>query len=323
MYKQVNIIYMLPINLNLSADFFREEIKDGYKVSSNTKKMWAVLLDLLNEFMKVCESNSLSYFASAGTILGAVRHKGFIPWDDDIDIVMPREDYERLCSIAGNYFKSPYFFQTEYSDLGSIRGHAQLRNSNTTGIRLGEIGLYGFNQGIFIDIFPMDNLPDDELECESYLKEVIIRQKKLRFIRAMHLPYKIQFKHNLFKMVFNNGVRFITDVLDIPFGLFRKSCKSSLEKAYKDFENCASKYNSINTERIIVTPLAMKRFSWNKDLFKGTPIYLPFEMLSIPMPSGYKQILDETYGNWQKFVISGSVHGELFVDAEKSYLEYI
>ena len=104
---------MVPLQLKIDETFFLPEERNGYMVSSEMKKVWAVELDLLNEFARVCDKYRLKWFAHAGTMLGAVRHHGFIPWDDDIDVVMPREDYERLCSIGSSEFSRPYFFQNE------------------------------------------------------------------------------------------------------------------------------------------------------------------------------------------------------------------
>ena len=91
-----------------------EEIICNFRVSSKRKKVWKVELDLLNNFIEICNKYKLTYFAIGGTLLGAIRHKGFIPWDDDIDIGMPREDYNKLLEIAKKEFKNPIFFQTPY-----------------------------------------------------------------------------------------------------------------------------------------------------------------------------------------------------------------
>ena len=107
---------MVPLKLHIDPSFFLEEERNGFVVSAGMKRIWAVELDLLNEFARVCEENGLKWFAHAGTMLGAVRHQGFIPWDDDIDLLMPREDYERFCRLAPTAFSHPYFFQNEQTD---------------------------------------------------------------------------------------------------------------------------------------------------------------------------------------------------------------
>ena len=145
--------------MQLDNEFFKEEERCGFTVSADMKKVWAAQLDLLERFQEVCHRHGLRFFASGGTLLGAIRHKGYIPWDEDIDIMMMREDYEKLLAIAPQEFTAPYFFQTAWNDKQYSRGHAQLRNSNTTAVLADEADRhYPFNQGIFIDIFPLVRL---------------------------------------------------------------------------------------------------------------------------------------------------------------------
>ena len=131
------------------------EKRGGYLVSHEMKKVWAVELDLLRQLIEVCQRENLRMWVDGGTLLGAVRHQGFIPWDDDIDVCMPRPDYDRLTAISGQVFKEPYFYQNAYTDKDYFAGHAQLRNSRTAAIRP-SASFNPFNQGIFIDIFVLE-----------------------------------------------------------------------------------------------------------------------------------------------------------------------
>lgn len=116
-------------SIDLPANFLEEEIRDEFLVDVKRKQVWAVELDLFLKFVTVCRKYNLRYYADSGTLLGAVRHQGFIPWDDDMDFVMFRDDYDKLCEVGEKEFGHPYFFQSERTDPGTIRGHIQIRNS--------------------------------------------------------------------------------------------------------------------------------------------------------------------------------------------------
>lgn len=119
-----------------------------------------VLLDLLEAFDVVCAMFGLTYIATHGTLLGAVRHGGFVPWDDDLDIAMPREDYDRLIELAAmGVFPEPFFLQTPENDPECFYGgYAKLRDSSSSAIEIDKRG-HSFNQGIWMDIMPLDNCP--------------------------------------------------------------------------------------------------------------------------------------------------------------------
>ena len=137
-------------------DFLKEETRCEFRITEKQKKIWMIELDMLMEFMRVCEKHGLKYYIVFGTLLGTIRHNGFIPWDDDIDVCMPRDDYERFLKLADE-FEAPVFLQIPETDPGYFYSHPKLRNSNTTGfsdIR----GCFGFNSGLWIDIFPLDKV---------------------------------------------------------------------------------------------------------------------------------------------------------------------
>ena len=118
----------------LGEDFFKEEVRCDYLVSAEMKRIWAVLIDMYLSFAEVCDKYGLKYYVVWGSLLGAIRHQGFIPWDDDFDVAMPREDYNRFLKIAGDDITFPLFLQTPYTDPGYYVSWAKIRNSTTTAI---------------------------------------------------------------------------------------------------------------------------------------------------------------------------------------------
>ncbi|MGN1450938.1 MAG: phosphorylcholine transferase LicD, partial [Eubacteriales bacterium] len=118
---------------------------------------------MLKDFDRVCKSRGIPYTLFSGTALGAVRHQGFIPWDDDIDVIMLRGDYERFFDEAGSDFDSrKYYVQREYSAHWPLH-FSKLRLNNTTCIEKFHARDPEMHQGVYIDIFPCDNLSGNPL----------------------------------------------------------------------------------------------------------------------------------------------------------------
>lgn len=280
------------------------------------KKVWAVELDLLNEFVRVCNKYNIPFYMTGGTLLGAVRHQGMIPWDDDIDVMMFRKDYNKLCKIGKEEFLYPYFFQTEDTDRGTVRGHIQLRNSETTGILKSEYDTgRRFNQGIFIDVFPLDNVPDDVSEREKHLKNMDKLRKRYRKKVYQTIYYKFRLRKNIFAMVRDLVVHMLYKVWP------SLSC-FDYEKLYKRFELLSQSYNHEETENVVLVPFykenCVRKRSWFNDV-----VYIPFEFMLLPAPVGYDELLRKIYGDYHKFEIGTSIHGGVLFDTEKSYKEYL
>mgnify|MGYP002855138490 FL=1 len=301
----------LPIKIKLPDGFLEPEVRCDYQVTKELKELWAVELDLLSELLRICYKYKITIFANGGTMLGAVRHKGFIPWDDDIDMMMPRSEYNILCEVAKVEIKHPYFWQTEDTDSGSARGHAQLRNSLTTCILKSEESYkYPFNQGVFIDIFPLDNVPDDATEQRGFIMEVIKRYAKSKIERNYN--FKIHLRKNIFKLMNNIFKYYYRKVIG----------KTTYKKYYREFEKLVMSYNYTETDYLCLCP-NFKEANLNHRKDFTEVVLLPFEFISIPVASGYDRMLTQNFGNWHEYVKGTSVHGEMFFDVRKPYTEYV
>ncbi len=158
-----------------------------------------VMLLLLREFDIICKRHKFCYWIDHGTLLGAVRHQGFIPWDDDLDVTMPREDYEKFLRIAEKELPETIFLQTKKSDPSMHVHHAKLRDRKSTYIEDWEEGKnICFHQGIFMDIFPVNYISPSEageyrsivniskIFCNRYIKIDIIANRFINRLNSFH-----------------------------------------------------------------------------------------------------------------------------------------
>lgn len=283
--------------------FFEPEIRDGFLVDTKRKKIWAVEIDLLLELDRICKKHNLRYFLMYGSLLGAIRHKGFIPWDDDLDVAMPREDYEKLIKIAPKEMTSPYFFQIPETDNGYYYTFAKIRNSNTAAI----IPLFkeqGFNMGILLDIFPLDLCDLNTVE-ENFKMIQKLTRYNTTFMR-MKSP--------------NLSDEDRKRVEDYPGG--------DPYERYEEIQRIAQMANIQKHEKCInavFTGYSYDKQMYNCSDFEET-VYMEFEKFLFPVPIGYKNILETTYGNYMCFPPvekRGVWHSDYIIDPDISYKELV
>lgn len=286
-----------------TEDFFKEEVRCDFLVDQKRKKIWAVELDLLLKFDEICKKHNLKYFLGGGTLLGAIRHDGFIPWDDDIDVNMPRDDYEKFIKIASKELQQPYFMQTPYTDKGYYFSFAKMRNSNTASISHA-FKYQSFNQGICIDIFPYDNMLPET--AESVYNQIV-------------------------PLIENNSLymrRSNPNLTEEEVQRINNSLKLDPLETYKKIQALASQYNSEDTEYIgnaVCTVFNWKKSIYRKDLFQET-IPHKFESITVQIPKGYLEYLEIHYGDWNKLPPiekRGIWHNLVTIEPDIPYKDYL
>ncbi len=278
-----------------------KEIIYNFEVTEERKRVWQKELEILEKIVEICNENNIKYSLSGGSLLGAVRHKGFIPWDDDIDICMKREEYDKFLKLAQEKLEYPYFVQYYKTEKLYNRGHAQIRNSETTAILKCETTMEGrnnFNKGIFVDIFPLDNVPDNEKE-------------RKRFIN------KVSFKRKFITLTVNNKNLLKRTLKNIILVIYNK------EKQIEKFERYVLKYNTTKTKQCGAIAFFPKEFKYENKWFEEY-IKIPFEYLEVSCTKDYDELLRRQYGDYMKIPEdkNGSKHGGVIFDTQKSYKEY-
>ena len=170
----------------LREHFLEPETRCDFLVDENRKKLWKCLLDMLEILDRTCKEHGLRYFLFYGSLLGAVRHKGFIPWDDDLDIVMPRPDFDRVQKILEKELEPPYFLQNFKTDPGFASSYFKIRNSETAAITPFFVKRHiPANLGVFIDIHSIDGLPETRFarHCADRVRSLVkvAMYKKVRW----------------------------------------------------------------------------------------------------------------------------------------------
>lgn len=261
-----------------------------------------VELEILKEFIIVCKKLNLKYFISDGTLIGVVRHKGFIPWDDDIDVRMLREDYEVFIREGQKYLPEHLFVQTHYTDNGYINNFAKIRNSNTAFIEKTVIN-FDMNHGAFIDIFPIDNAPAEN-EIKKY------NFKKRLYGSRVFIEYNIENQEK------KKRTKMVEALLRILFPDVKKVVEKQerLHKLSESGDTLVNNYYSDITGRSFPA-------KWYEETIEAE-----FEGVVVDIPKEYHEILSFEYGNYMELPPEEERIAHHFVeifDMTKSYKEYI
>jgi len=281
--------------MKFSEDFFQRETRYGFEIPEMMKRAWAAEMEVLQVTIDVCEKNGLQYFADGGTLLGAVRHQGFIPWDDDIDICLKRDEYMELIKILPRELPEGFAMTGMYADTYRMRRSGWWYTS----FKVIADELYWDQREymkrfhnfpyprIGIDVFPLDYLPNDMDEREL-LKEIMAISRNT--LENWELYQK-------------NGE------LESRVQYMEKACAVKIPRddnlAYSFWrltDAMSSLYQEDEAEELTVMYYWPERSSYHmkKEWYQET-IYLPFEQMQIAAPAKYREVLTAWYGDYTVF----------------------
>lgn len=229
--------------------------------------------ELLREFDRVCRELNLSYFLLCGSALGAVKYGGFIPWDDDIDVGMYREDYERFCREAPALLPKYLFLQNFRAEPAFPQIYSKLRNSNTTYIEKTAAQL-PINHGVFLDIFPLDGYPNSHITAK--LLEFRKRLYGSMLLSAYDLP--------------DGGLRRLWRLLGIH--KHSRTVAKALDRLIRHWPVANSKVicNHGNWQGVL---------DYAPASYFGSGRIISFEGLDVLVPQHYDAYLTQKYGDYQ------------------------
>ena len=263
------------------------------------KKLQLCQLDILMEIDRVCKENGLEYCLAYGTCIGAIRHKGFIPWDDDIDIFMSAEDFKKFNTLSAS-FREPYFLQTRHTDPEYALLITRVRNSNTTLIEETE-NFRDINHGVFVDVYPLYDSPENKFHSKMKVWSAMVYKLLLYGVAPKNRGKLMKVGGKIMLALTPKFIR--KPIINKLYKVFSKPCKTDYVTTY---------YAGSTT----------KRFP-KKWYFPA--VWVPFEDITLPVPGDYEAFLTATYGDYMQLPPEDqqAVHHPFeFIDVDTPYINY-
>jgi lipopolysaccharide cholinephosphotransferase len=299
--------------LEFSADFFKTEVRDGFEIQAMMKRAWAAQMEVLHVVAGVCKNNGIRYFADGGTLLGAVRHKGMIPWDDDIDICVVREEYNRLIQVLPKALPHGFVVAGMYADSERLQKAAFVPHLRV----IADETLWNFNdymryfhgfpyQRVGIDIFPMDYISRD-IGITNVQKQIIrLGIETLRDWNKLEENGMLDEYVNGFQKLCNVSFDNVNNVKNYMWKIIDKISSISYREEADYITN-------------IFYWLDNDNYKMKKECYDYT-IELPFENMNIVAPEMYDEVLRAEYGDYMVPVKGAADHDYPFYGHMQSEL---
>lgn len=296
--------------------YFEDEVRDGFYLPSLMKRAWAAQMEVLEIVGQLCRKHHIRYFAEWGTLLGAVRHGGMIPWDDDIDICMLREDYDKFCEVAERELPEEFCFwdHRTIDNFDNLVGRVLNSKVHVVDGELLE-KYHGYPYVAGIDIFWLDFLPADSQAEEEYFKKhqyidcLIYWLKQSERGDDVITPEELEYH-----------IQKLEKMCDVQLNRSKSIRKQLYQIQDQERRNACKKYGS----REITNLPAWGRnrgYRLRKRCYDEV-VWMPFENMELPVPVGYDELLSRKYGDkWMQPIHSGGRHDYPSYKKQQEFLE--
>lgn len=300
--------------LEFEQNFFLGETREGFYIEPMMKSAWAGQLEVLDSIARICNRHNIRWFADWGTLLGAVRHQGFVPWDDDIDICMLRKDYEKFLEVAPGELPDEYHVLSLYTEDEWVQLFARVINAQCVSYDADRLEkFHGCPYVVGIDILPLDALPGSQTDEQNQvlLINTLVDSAK----HCQDNPDEI--------------IPLLPDLERLSGAEIDRE-KSIGNQLLRAADRVCRKYNKKKPEMITLMPtharrtrriLKTPRYYHLKYEWYRTTEYLDFENVMLPCPGNYEEVLTAMYGDWRIPAKGTATHDYPFYNKQKDVLK--
>ena len=278
--------------LTFTEDYFDTEVRDGFAVNELMKRNWAAQLKLLDMVLGICEKYDLTYYIYWGTLLGAVRHKGYIPWDDDLDIAMKRDDYIKFLEVVEKELPEECGVYNSYNEDDCAEIFTRVTNGRALDFSDRKLSQYhGCPFAVGIDIFPLYYIPRDT-------EQAAVQKAILKYINVLGLAIRETYGEE--KVVYDEEIKESLAELEELTGFHFTENRPIRTQLAVLYDKVGRMYNEEDSDVLTFLGYYIQDdYVVEKELL-GEGVMLPFEMIQLNAPKEFDVILRKTYGEYMK-----------------------